>query len=296
MSLPFPVGVLDPGAHDVRGTLEVAAAVDSSGYGRYWLTEHHDEGAPHGNPSMVAAMVAGVTSTMRVGPCGVLLRYYTPLAVANEATLLEALFPGRVDFGIASARAPSPHAEALGGGLPADDVAFEERLRVFVAILRRETELVPLPMGERAGGAAPPPVWISGNSDAKAQLAATLGAGLASSSFHTSVPMSPDTFARYRDAFAPRPELPAPVTALAVSVLCAETEAEARVFHDVYQRLFGYEQTLIGTPSQCVEELAALRHASGADELLIAPRQNTAAGAIRGLLALAEALGRSAVG
>jgi luciferase family oxidoreductase group 1 len=286
MTLLFPVGVLDLGALDVHGTLEVAAAVDPLGYGRFWITEHHDDGAPHANPSLMAAMVANVTSTLRVGPSGVLLRYYTPLAVAHTATLLEALFPGRVDFGIASARAPSPQAAALGGGLPDDDVALQERILAFLAILRRETEWVPLPAYEAA-----PPVWVSGNSDAKARLAATSGAGLASSGFHTSVPMSPDTFARYRDTFVPRPELPTPVTALAVSVLCAETEAEARSYHDVYQRLFGYEQTVIGTPAQCAQELVALRRSTGADELLIAPRQDSADAAIRGLRMLVEALG-----
>ncbi len=286
MSSLFPVGVLDLGALDVHGTLEVAAAVDPLGYGRFWVTEHHDEGAPHANPSMMAAMVAAVTPTLRVGPSGVLLRYYTPLAVAHTAMLLEALFPGRIDFGIASARAPSAAAAALGGGLPDDDATLDTRIRTFLAILRRETDLVPLP----ADG-APPPVWISGNSPAKAGLAASLGAGLASSSFHTSVPMSPDIFDRYRDTFEPRPELPAPVTALAVSVLCADTSAEARMYHEVYQRLFGYEQTIIGTPAQCADELVALQRATGADELLIAPRQNTTAEAIRGLRAVAEALG-----
>lgn len=286
MTSLFPVGVLDLGALDVHGTLEVAAAVDSLGYGRFWITEHHDHGSPHGNPSLMAAMVANVTSTLRVGPSGVLLRYYTPLAVAHTATLLEALFPGRVDFGIASARAPSPQASALGGGLPDSDVALHERILAFLATLRRETEWVPLPAREAA-----PPVWISGNSEAKARLAATSGAGLASSHFHSSVPMSLDTFARYRDTFVPRPEFPTPVTALAVSLLCAETEAEARSYHDVYQRLFGYEQTVIGTPARCAQELVALQRSTGADELLVAPRQNTAGGVIRGLRMVMEALG-----
>lgn len=289
MTLLFPVGVLDPGALDVHGTLAVAAAVDPLGYGRYWIAEHHDDGAPHAHPSMMAAMVANVTRTMRVGPSGVLLRYYPPLAVAHTATLLEALFSGRVDFGIASARAPSPQAAVLGGGLPDDDVALDARIHAFLAILRRDTGFVPLP----AGG-PPPPVWISGNSAAKAKLAATSGAGLASSSFHTSLPMSPDTFARYRDTFVPRPELRAPVTALAVSVLCAETEAEARRYHDVYQRLFGYEQSVIGTPAQCAQELVALQRATGADELVVAPRQDAPDEVIRGLRLLMEALGAGA--
>lgn len=304
MTSPFPVGVLDLGAHSVHGTLELAAAAEPLGYGRFWITEHHDEQAPHANPALMSAMVANVTSTMRVGPCGVLLRYYTPLAVAHTATLLEALYSGRIDFGIATARAPSPQAEALGGGLPADDAALDERIRAFLAILRRETALVPLPAypsEPSAGGVSggddpdvrlgPPPVWVSGNSDAKARFAAAAGTGLASSSFHTSLPMSPDTFARYRDTFTPRPEMPAPVAALAVSVLCAESEAEARGYDDQYQRIFGYEHTIVGTAARCAEAIVALRRATGADEILLAPRQRAAAEAIRGLRAVAEALG-----
>ena len=59
----------------------------------------------------------------------------------------------------------------------------------------------------------------------------------------------------------------------------------------VYQRLFGYEQTVVGTAAQCAEQLAALQRATGADELVLAPRQHTAAEAVRGLRALAAALG-----
>jgi luciferase family oxidoreductase group 1 len=294
MSCSFPVGVLDLGAQDVRGTLAVAAAADVLGFGRFWITEHHDEGAPHANPTLLAALVAQGTRALRVGPSGVLLRYRTALALAHDATLLEALFPGRVDFGVASARAPSPQAAALGDGLPDDDDALAARTLEFLAILRRETALVPLPAPAPAPDAAPagpPPVWLSGNSHARARFAAAAGVGFASSSFHTSVPVSPDVFARYRDAFVPRPELPAPVTALAVSVLCAESAAEVRVYDDVYQRLFGYEQTVVGTAAQCAEQLAALQRATGADELVLAPRQHTAAEAVRGLRALAAALG-----
>lgn len=296
MTFPFPVGVLDPGAHDVHGTLRVAAAADPLGYGRYWITEHHDDGAPHANPSLMAAMVATRTVRLRIGPSGVLLRYYTPLAVAHTATLLEALFPGRIDFGIASARAPSPQSAALGGGLPDDDAALEGRIRELLAILRRQTNLVPLPAFSETGPVGPPPVWISGNSDAKARFAAASGAGLASSSFHTSVPMSPDTFNRYRDNFVPRPEFPVPVTALAVSVLCAPTAGVVNEYHHRYQRLFGYEQTLIGTPERCAADLVALQRATGADEILIAPRQDSADDAIWGLQALAQALEGSASG
>jgi len=288
MPCPFPVGVLDLGAQDVRGTLALAAAAATLGFGRFWITEHHDEGAPHANPTLLAALVAQATPTIRVGPSGVLLRYRTALAVAHDATLLEALFPGRIDFGVASARAPSPQAAALGGALADDDDALAARTLDLLAILRWETALVPLPATD--GPAAPPPLWLSGNSAARARFAAAAGTGFASSSFHTSVPVCPDVFARYRDEFAPRPELPAPVTALAVSVLCAESVAEVRRYDDEYQRLFGYEQSIVGTAAQCAEQLLALQHATGADELVLAPRQHTAAEATRGLRALAAAL------
>ncbi len=294
MATPFPVGVLDLGALTVHGTLALAGEVDTLGYHRFWITEHHDAGSPHANPVLLAALVASGTRRMRVGPCGVLLRYCTPLAVAHDATLLEALFPGRIDFGVATSRAPEPQATALAGGLPTDDAALAARLGELLAITRRETPLVPLPApdvdeGDAPGG-SPPPVWVSGNGIGIAGFAAASGAGLAASSFHTAAPLSPAVFARYRDTFCPRPEFPAPRTALAVSVLCAATDADARMYHEMYQRLFGYERTIVGTAAQCVDELLALQLETGADELVVAPRQPTTVEAFHALARLAEAL------
>ena len=40
---------------------------------------------------------------MRVGTGGVMLPYYSPLKVAEQFRMLEALYPGRIDLGIGRA-------------------------------------------------------------------------------------------------------------------------------------------------------------------------------------------------
>lgn len=53
--------------------------------------------------------VAAATSRIRVGSGGVMLPHYSPLKVAENFSMLSALFPGRIDLGIG--RAPGTSAQ-----------------------------------------------------------------------------------------------------------------------------------------------------------------------------------------
>src|SRR5262245_27080962 len=109
MATPISLGVLDfcdvlPGRDPrsaVLETAELARRAESFGYSRYWLAEHHESGAAHAAPEILTAVVAGVTRKMRVGPAGVLLHFYSPFKVAEQFRLLETIYPGRIDLGVA---------------------------------------------------------------------------------------------------------------------------------------------------------------------------------------------------
>ena len=105
----FELGVLDltkrsdrlSAQQSLAETLELASYVESLGYRRYWVAEHHTDDAAQSSPEVLLPLLASRTSQMRIGAAAILLRYYAPLKVAEVFLALEALFPGRIELGVA---------------------------------------------------------------------------------------------------------------------------------------------------------------------------------------------------
>src|SRR5439155_152371 len=121
-----PVGVLDQSpiisghsaTEAIAETVSLARLAEELGYRRYWLAEHHAIAAlADPSPEILVSRVASATSRIRVGTGGVLLPYYSPLKIAEQFRMLEALFPGRIDLGIGRAPGGDPRtALALADG------------------------------------------------------------------------------------------------------------------------------------------------------------------------------------
>ena len=69
-----------PGADGVstgealRRSVDLASHVESWGYRRYWVAEHHNmPGIASSAPAVLIGQIAGATSTMRIGSGGVML-------------------------------------------------------------------------------------------------------------------------------------------------------------------------------------------------------------------------------
>lgn len=94
----------------LRCSAALAQAGERLGYSRYWLAEHHGLGGlACSTPEVMLGMIGAVTSRIRIGAGAVLLPYYKPYKVAETFRLLAALFPGRIDLGVA--RSPGGPAE-----------------------------------------------------------------------------------------------------------------------------------------------------------------------------------------
>src|SRR2546430_12326042 len=112
-----PLGLLDQSpvisAHSateaIAKTVSLARLAEELDHSRYWLAEHHAIAAlADPSPEILVARVASATSRIRVGTGGVLLPYYSPLKIAEQFRMLEALFPGRIDLGIGRAPGGDP--------------------------------------------------------------------------------------------------------------------------------------------------------------------------------------------
>ncbi|TML06265.1 MAG: LLM class flavin-dependent oxidoreductase, partial [Actinobacteria bacterium] len=104
---PIPEGSTNADA--LANTIDLARLADELGYQRYWLAEHHGGPMLAGYaPEVLIPAVAAATERIRVGSGGVMLPHYSPFKVAEVFTLLAAMHPGRIDLGLGRASGTDP--------------------------------------------------------------------------------------------------------------------------------------------------------------------------------------------
>ena len=217
-------------------TLDLAQHAERLGYHRYWLAEHHNmPGIASAATAVLIGHVAGGTSTIRVGAGGIMLPNHAPLQVAEQFGTLASLHPDRIDLGLG--RAPGTDqaaARALrryyqnADEFPADVI---ELLRYFEpAQDGQAVRAVP-------GAGVDVEAWILGSSLFGAQLAAALGLPYAFAS-HFAPDALEDALALYRRDFRPSARLAQPHAMLALNVVAADSDAQARRLFTTQQQSF----------------------------------------------------------
>jgi luciferase family oxidoreductase group 1 len=332
-SAPVPLSVLDLAvvgegsspAQALQGSVELIRITEALGYRRYWVAEHHNmPGIASSSPAVLLAHLGSSSSTIRIGSGGVMLPNHASLVVAEQFGTLEALHPGRVDLGIGRAPGTDPvTAGALRRSSPrADD--FPRQLADLLAFFdgsfpedhpyRRITAVPGL--GYR------PEVWLLGSSDYSAQAAGLLGLPF-SFAHHFAAENTLPAVDAYRRTFRPSGDRSEPYLMLGVSVVCAETDEEARWLAGAGALAFlrlrsgrpgrfptpeeaaAYQQTpgerhllesrrasqVIGSPRTVREGLAELVASTGADELMVTTMVHGPADRLRSYRLVAEAVG-----
>ena len=327
MALPLSILDLVPitsgatASDALRRTVDLAQLADRLGYERLWYAEHH--GMPSiasSSPEIVIGHVAAATEQIRVGSGGVMLPNHAPLLVAERFHTLEALFPGRIDLGLGRAPGTDPaHIRALRSF---DAEQFPHQLAELVA-LSRGTFSADHPFASvrvTPGGVDLPPIWLLGSSGASAEFAGTNGLGYAFAN-HFSPTLAAPALRAYRAAFQPSEAFPAPHAILAVAVVCAETDAEARRLASTmelawarirtgrFEALPSPEEALahdyspaeqhavalyrqlavVGDPETVRAEIERLAEAAGADEVMVTTNVFDPDARLRSFELLAEA-------
>src|SRR3712207_1991895 len=179
---------------------------------------------------MLVAAIAATTGRIRVGTAGVMLPHYSPLKVAEQFRVAEAIAPGRIDLGLG--RAPGSDGRTAFALNPRANEAAEQ----FPAQLRDLLGWLGDGLVEnhpfRAVRASPlvptrPEVWVLGSSDYGAQVAAYFGLPYCFAHFITDGRGAAEAMQVYRDNYRPSPRHPEPHGAVAVWALATDTEAEA---------------------------------------------------------------------
>ncbi|KND30376.1 LLM class flavin-dependent oxidoreductase [Streptomyces acidiscabies] len=285
-------------AEALRDTVQFARDAEALGYHRFWVSEHHGvPGVAGSAPTVLAAAVAGATSTIRVGTGGVMLPNHRPLIVAEQFGVLESLYPGRIDMGLGrSVGFTDGVRKALGHDKDAaEDFAaqIEELLGWFAGTS---------PTGVRArpseGLTVPPFVLAMGEG---ADIAARLGLPMVIGDLRNRDKML-SGIDRYRTTFRPSPWAAEPYVVVSGTIAVAATpEAAHRIlvpeaWSSAYSRTHGAfpplppaeeiehrEMTvkqrgfyadaltghLAGTEEQVAEGLERLVKETGAQEVLV---------------------------
>jgi len=291
-------------AQAIAETIRLAQAAERLGYHRYWLAEHHAIAAlADPCPEILVTRVAAATSKIRVGTGGILLPYYSPLKVAEQFRMLEALYPQRIDLGIG--RAPGGDrttALAMGGGSYSGAENFPDQVQ-FLAAYLDDALPVDHPFAKvkaMPAGPTAPQVWLLGSSDYSGALAAQLGLRFAFAHF-ISADGGDQVMRDYQRDFRSSQREGKPQSLLAVFVICAATDAEAerraasidlrrlnmdhglnlpvpnqqeaasRSYSEVEKARIAHNRRrlVLGAPHTVKARLMALREQFGADELMV---------------------------
>ena len=270
---PVPSGFTP--AQALRNSIDLAQHVESLGYRRFWMSEHHSmELLACTAPEIMLARIGAETSHIRIGSGGIMLPHYTALKVAETFRTLHALYPGRIDLGIGRAPGGGPiEAAALrryrGGqaGSPHID-DFPDQLAELIAFLHHgfpaNHPFSRVLVSPESPGS--PDVWLLGSSAFSASAAARFGLPYAFAHFF-SAEGTRSAIEHYRREFIGNPALGAshraqPEALAAIGVICAETQSEAeRLFQSVrllQLRIRQNNRRPVATPAEAVAELAGM--------------------------------------
>src|SRR6267142_937930 len=265
----FTLGALDlspvlPGGTPVDAihtTLQSAPLLEGFGYSRYWLAEHHGPFVSHSSPELLVPVLAGLTKKMRVGVAGILLRLHSPLKVAKNFRLLEAVYPGRIDLGIARATT-KPEQEVLLREGNRCEVDFEKKVGELVSFMRENS-------GEFANpqDVGSPPIWMLGSNTTSMRLASAHGTSFCYAAFLAPQGDPAGVIDAYRAEFRPSKDLPEPQYSIAVAGICASTDARAlELLGDEYP--VGAWPGVVGSPETCSRTIRTLHEDTGATEFV----------------------------
>ncbi len=221
----------------LRNSADLAQLADRLGYARYWMAEHHNmAGIASAATAVALAHVAQGTQRIRIGAGGVMLPNHAPYLIAEQFGTLAALYPGRIDLALGrapgsdqvAARAMRRNLDSSGDEFPQDVLELQRYFQPGQP--GQSLRAVP-------GEGLQVPLWILGSSTYGAQLAAMLGLpyGFAS---HFAPQMMMQAIQVYRANFRPSAQLEKPYVMLGLSVVAAETDAEARFLFSSLQQSF----------------------------------------------------------
>lgn len=221
----------------IERSVKVARKVESLGFTRLWLAEHHNmEHIASSATSVLVGHIAGKTSRLRVGSGGIMLPNHAPLVIAEQFGTLETIYPGRIDLGLG--RAPGTD-QLTAMALRRNNMSTAFDFPNDVLELQRYFENTDQEARVRAfpGEGLRIPLYILGSSTDSAFLAADRGLPYAFAA-HFAPAQLELAIEIYRTRFRPSKYLERPYMIACVNVFGADTDEEAEYLSTSLYRMF----------------------------------------------------------
>jgi len=241
------------------------------GYSRLWLSEHYSPEFAWFNPAMLLPLLAGYSERIRIGWSGVLLNYHSPLLIAQQFKQLSAIYPDRIDLGIARAGVP----DHINGYLIANEErgrlkdGWEDKLINLFSFLRNDDPAAGLfSMVVPPHGTSLPQGWILGNSPSSMETALRHRCNFCISFMHpgSDFTNNKDLLRVFKDKYQQLyGELP--IAAALVPCVATADSAKAEQFNTQYSDC--REANAIGTVGYVQDRLSELQETLSCDELIL---------------------------
>lgn len=264
-------------SHDVLESLvDLVPLAEELGYSRYWLAEHYENGVAWRNPNLLVSILCGLTDRIKIGPAGILLHLHSPLKVAQDYKLLEYLFNGRVDLGLARG-VTEPHiskallnTEELNISRESYAKAVDDVYHFFKGTFPKDHPHASIHLPP--SGYFQPQTWILGSGKGSFPFAIKHQAAFCLSIFHRIANKNgggkSEYMIEFQERYAEAHGL-APQTNICVGGVCASSYEKAKKITDLHQANNSAVETgIIGTPEDCYEQLCALQDKYQVDEII----------------------------
>jgi luciferase family oxidoreductase group 1 len=277
------IGILDfgyrknntAGMNVLADVFEYSSLADESGFSSYWLSEHHNSGQAWSNPEMLLPILAGHTNKINIGLTGILLASHSPYRVALNFKLLENLFPGRIDLGLANAPVELHIAQKLLSDISIDEsyvYRFNAKVDELVKYLENEkslweTEKIKIPPID----GLIPRIWKLTSSFNGLEQCVQKKMHLSKSMFHakTNEPFNKTTITEFRKNYF-QVHGCYPQINIAIAGICEKDNKSAmRTSNELgLKKWSAFEDFIIGSPSYFKEKILKMYEESSIDQFI----------------------------
>lgn len=167
---------------DFETTIQECEQAEAAGFDSVWLGEHHNSAVLHPTPLIRLAAIASRTRRLRLGTGVLLLPLYHPLAVAEEAAMVDVISGGRLVLGLGAGYAPEEFA-AFGVPIKERGSRMDEAVPLIQRLWSEEKvthegrhyRVTNATVAPRPVQRPRPPMWIAGWVEPAIRRAARLG-------------------------------------------------------------------------------------------------------------------------
>ncbi|MBS1601484.1 MAG: LLM class flavin-dependent oxidoreductase [Bacteroidetes bacterium] len=271
-------GLREPSASPaqiLQDVMNYCISADQLGFSRFWLSEHHNLSPAWNNPEMLLPVLAGLTENIRVGIGGILLSMYSPYRVALTYKLLNTMYPGRIDLGLANGSVSYRIAQLLSNDVNIRKDfrnGFDDKLIELARFLRIEglyydegVMITPYP-----GDA--PEIWNLRSSLNSLPIAMDLQINFSLSLTHEKVDVHQfrDGLLAYREEYFSRHNNFPKINFLVCGICHKDSQKARKEYVDM-----GFDESkypyncIVGSPALFHEELSRLEELTQVDEFIL---------------------------